>query len=197
MKDPTAPGSGHPWEVLPLITLRDMVVFPHSIRPFVVGRKNSITAVEAALGSDRKVFLSLQKDPLAEEPPASGLNRLGVVARVVQSLALANGHIKVLVEGLSRAVVKDFLLDGPVWHVTVEVLPEPDAMDVETEAITFEVARIFDEFSRKQQGLFGGVTASSLNIEDAGRFADQLASHLSIQTEPSRRSSRPCRPWIA
>jgi ATP-dependent Lon protease len=184
MKDPATPSPGsQPWEVLPLISLRDMVVFPHSIRPFVVGRKASISAVEAALASDRRVFLSLQKDPQAEEPAASGLHKMGVVARVVQSLALPNGHIKVLVEGVERGVVRDFLLDGAVWHATVEVLPEPNVLDVETEAFTFDVARIFDDFSRKQQNLFGGVTASSLNLEDPGRFADQLASHLSIQTE--------------
>ncbi|MGA9753345.1 MAG: endopeptidase La [Acidobacteriota bacterium] len=183
MKELSASPPGAPnLEVVPLITLRDMVVFPHSIRPFIVGRPNSIAAVEAALASDRRVFLSLQQDPQAEEPSSAGLHRMGVLAQVVQSLSLPSGHLKVLVEGLSRGFAKDFLLDEEVPHASVEAVLDPSPVEVETEALAFEVSRSFDEFVRKQQGFYGSVSASSLNPEDPGRFCDQVASYLSIQT---------------
>jgi ATP-dependent Lon protease len=169
-------------EVLPLITLRDMIVFPNSIRPFVVGRANSIAAVEAALGQDERVFLLLQKDAHVEEPEPSDLYRTGIVAKIVQSLPLPNGHMKVLVEGLKRARVGDFLLDGDVAHVSVEIVPEPDAIDVETEALAYDLARHFDDFLRKNQNLFGSASSATFSPEEPYRFCDQVSSYLNIQT---------------
>ncbi len=169
-------------EVLPLITLRDMIVFPNSIRPFVVGRPNSIAAVEAALGQDERVFLLLQKDARIEEPAPPDLCRTGIVAKIVQSLPLPNGNMKVLVEGLTRAHVRDFLLDGNVAHVSVDVQPAPDAIDVETEALAYDLARHFDDFLRKNQNLFGSASSATFSPEEPSRFSDQVASYLNIQT---------------
>jgi ATP-dependent Lon protease len=188
MTDSSSPESRGPLsEILPLITLRDMVVFPHSVKPFIVGRPNSITAVESALAGDRRVLLVLQRDPQVEEPSPADLFRTGVVARIVQSLSLPNGHIKLLVEGVGRAAVLDFLLDGPVPHVAAQFLPESAAVDAETESLVTQVARLFDEFARKQQTFHGGVTASSLSQEEPGKFADQVASYLPVQTEQKQR----------
>ncbi|MEW5765462.1 MAG: endopeptidase La [Acidobacteriota bacterium] len=173
--------------VHPLITLRDMVVFPHSIRPFVVGRRASIAAVESALAGEGHVFLLLQKDPQAEEPSSSGLFRVGVVARIIQSLALPNGHMKILVEGLYRGVVQDLLLDGPVNHASVIPTPDPQTVDAECEGLASDLARKFDEHLRKNQALYGGVTTSALNPDEPGRFADQVAAYLGIQTEVKQR----------
>lgn len=188
MPDPSSPDSRGPLsEILPLITLRDMVVFPHSVKPFIVGRPNSITAVESALAGDRRVLLVLQRDPQVEEPTPADLFRAGVVARIVQSLSLPNGHIKLLVEGVGRAVVGDFLLDGSAPHVSAEIQQEPAAVDAETEGLVSQVARLFDEFARKQQAFHGGVTASSLSQEEPGKFADQVASYLPVQTDQKQR----------
>ncbi len=170
-------------EVLPLITLRDMIVFPNSIRPFVVGRPNSIAAVEAALGQDERVFLLLQKDAKVEEPEPADLYRTGIVAKIVQSLPLPNGHMKVLVEGLRRAHVKDFLLDGSVAHVSVDVVPDPEAIDVETEALAYDLARHFDDFLRKNQNLFGSASSATFSPEEPSKFSDQVSSYLNIQTD--------------
>ena len=171
-------------EVMPLITLRDMVIFPRAVRPFIVGRPASLAAVESALSSDRRVFLLLQKDPQAEEPTSHGLYRVGVVARVVQSLALPNGHMKLLVEGLCRGLVLDLVSEGPTPFVSVEPRVDPAVVDADLEAMVSHMARLFDDFSRRNssQGQ-GAITSSSLSQEDPGRFADQVAGYLPIPTE--------------
>ena len=170
-------------EVLPLISLRDMIIFPGTAKPFIVGRPNSIAAVDCAMKGDRRIFLSLQKDPQAEEPPISELERLGVIAAIIQSMPLPNGQIKLLVESLTRAGVADFLLDGPAWHASV--LPQRDlsADDQEVHSLVLQVARLFDEFVQKQQGFQGGVTATSLHPSRPSHFSDQVASHLQVTTE--------------
>lgn len=171
-------------EVMPLITLRDMLIFPRTVKPFIVGRAASLAAVEAALSGDRRIFLLLQRDPQAEEPGTRELFKVGVVARVVQSLALPNGHMKLLVEGLYRGLMLDLLSDGPVPFASVQPSEDPAVVDADLEAMVNQVARLFDDFNRKQmsQGQ-GAVTASSLSQEDPGRFADQVAGLLPVATE--------------
>src|SRR5512141_2445657 len=94
---------------LPLVPLRDMVVFPRMMAPFVVGRASSIAALEAALASsEKRIFLAAQKDPKVDEPAAGDINETGVIASVVQSLKLPNGHIKVMVEGVVRGRIRAF-----------------------------------------------------------------------------------------
>src|SRR5512138_1937950 len=105
---------------LPLVPLRDMVVFPRMMAPFVVGRASSIAALEAALlTTDKKIFLAAQRDPKVDEPAAGDIHDVGVVATVVQSLKLPNGHIKVMVEGVSRGVIRAF--EATPGHREVEV----------------------------------------------------------------------------
>ena len=94
---------------LPLVPLRDMVVFPRMMAPFVVGRASSIAALEAALATpEKKIFLAAQKDPKIDEPAAGDIHETGVLASVVQSLKLPNGHIKVMVEGVVRGTIRSF-----------------------------------------------------------------------------------------
>src|SRR5216117_2771302 len=91
---------------LPLVPLRDMVVFPSMMAPFVVGRKASITALEATLAtSEKKIFLATQKDPKIDDPSMTEIHHIGVIASVVQNLKLPNQNVKVMVEGLSRAEI--------------------------------------------------------------------------------------------
>ncbi len=172
-----------PLTVLPLITLRDMVLFPHTVRPFIVGRPQSIAAVEMALQGDRKVFLSLQQDPQAEDPSTAELMQFGVVANIVQSLPLPNGHYKLLVESLERARVCDFLMDGSAPHVSVHAINEEKVTGQEIDGLVLQVSRIFDQYTRKQQGFQGGVATMSLNPEEPNQFIDQVASYLPIKTE--------------
>src|SRR5215475_9696622 len=111
-------------ETLPLVPLRDMVVFPHQMSPFVVGRESSIRALEAALAMPTKrLFLAAQKNPQLDEPSGEDIYAVGVVATVAQSLKLPNGHIKVMVEGVRRARIRSFEKRGECLWVTVETIP--------------------------------------------------------------------------
>ncbi len=112
---------------LPLVPLRDMVVFPRMMAPFVVGRASSIAALESALASsEKRIFLAAQKDPKVDEPAAGDINETGVIASVVQSLKLPNGHIKVMVEGVVRGRIRAFTSGAGHLAVSVERLePKP------------------------------------------------------------------------
>src|SRR6202795_4571740 len=111
-------------EMLPLVPLRDMVVFPHMMQPFVVGRESSIRALESALATPTKrLFLAAQKDPQLDEPKPEDIYEVGVVATVSQSLKLPNGHIKVMVEGVRRGRIMAFERRAEFLTVGVELLP--------------------------------------------------------------------------
>jgi len=184
MTDPMAQNPAGPRaDVLPLITLRDMIIFPGAVKPFIVGRPASLSAVDAALAADRRVFLLLQRDPLTEEPSAAGLYRVGVISRLVQSLTLPNGHVKLLVEGVGRGVVQDFISDGSSPYVSVQPVEEQAVVEAESDSLVAQVARLFDDFTRRQHSGQGAVFAASLSQEDPGRFADQVASHLPVPTD--------------
>ena len=108
--------------LLPIVPLRDMVVFPHMMAPFVVGRKPSVVALERALGRpDNKIFLATQMDPKVDEPGPEDIYHVGVTARVVQHLQLASGNIKVMVEGQARARAESFEVGG--GFLAAQVLP--------------------------------------------------------------------------
>ncbi|HWZ85194.1 MAG TPA: LON peptidase substrate-binding domain-containing protein, partial [Thermoanaerobaculia bacterium] len=111
-------------ESLPLVPLRDMVVFPHMMQPFVVGRESSIRALEAALATPlKRLFLAAQKDPQLDEPKPEDIYEVGVVATVAQSLKLPNGHIKVMVEGVRRGRIIAVERRAEHLSVAVELMP--------------------------------------------------------------------------
>ena len=110
------------YETLPIVPLRDVVVFPHMMMPFVIGRPSSIRALEHALGKDKRVFLAAQHDASTDDPKAEDIYTMGAVANVVQSLKLPDGNIKVLVEGVDRARVIEWKDDKGFYRVVVKVL---------------------------------------------------------------------------
>src|SRR5262249_23469965 len=112
-------------EMLPLVPLRDMVVFPHMMAPFVVGRESSIRALEAALATpSKRLFLAAQRNPQLDEPKPQDIYEVGVVATVAQSLKLPNGHIKVMVEGVRRARIRAFEERDEYIGVAIEPIAE-------------------------------------------------------------------------
>src|SRR5512138_2351709 len=128
-----ADNAGRGLESLPLVPLRDMVVFPHMMQPFVVGRESSIKALEAALASPAKrLFLAAQRDPQLDEPRPEDIYDVGVIATVAQSLKLPNGHIKVMVEGVRRGRIMAFERRADHLAVAVEPIPlrqaDPDSL---------------------------------------------------------------------
>jgi ATP-dependent Lon protease len=168
---------------LPLVPLRDMVVFPSMMAPFVVGRRASILALEATLStSEKKIFLATQRDPKIDDPSMDEIYSVGVVATVVQNLKLPNQNVKVMVEGLRRAeIVSSQEVDG---YVTVEVREIETRYPVTPEVTEYihKLVEIFEQYAKMSHHLaFEGVM-STLKLDDPDRFADTLASHLLITT---------------
>ncbi|HRY45752.1 MAG TPA: LON peptidase substrate-binding domain-containing protein, partial [Thermoanaerobaculia bacterium] len=166
---------------LPLVPLRDMVVFPRMMAPFVVGRASSIAALEAALlTSDKQIFLAAQRDPKIDEPAAGDIHDVGVVATVVQSLKLPNGHIKVMVEGVSRGVIRSFATTGGHKEVEVaaaEARPLPGGA-AELGPYMQKVLGVFEQYAKLSHQLAYEGLLASLTLDDPDVFADMLAGHL-------------------
>ncbi|MEJ2187939.1 MAG: endopeptidase La [Acidobacteriota bacterium] len=168
---------------LPVVPLRDMVVYPHMMAPFVVGRRPSVVALERALSRpDKQIFLATQRDPKIDDPGESDIYPLGVVARVVQHLQLASGNIKVMVEGLSRAHLVDLetaddCLMAHLEAVRVEVPDDPAITEYMTQLV-----ELFKEYAKLSHHLSAEGVLASLQTEDSDQFADILAAHLSQPT---------------
>src|SRR5204862_3063976 len=111
------------YETLPIVPLRDVVVFPHMMMPFVIGRPSSTRALEHALGKDKRIFLAAQHDASTDDPKPDDIYTMGCVANVVQSLKLPDGNIKVLVEGVERARAVEWNEDKGFYRVVGKVLP--------------------------------------------------------------------------
>ena len=160
-------------EVLPLVPLRDMVVFPHMMAPFVVGRDSSIRALEAALATpSKRLFLSAQKDPQLDEPQPGDIHDLGVVATVAQSLKLPNGHIKVMVEGVRRGRISGFEERAGFLAVAVEPVPARPVDVEELKEYMGKVLGLFEQYAKLSHHLAFEGLAASLKIDDPDRFAN-------------------------
>ncbi|PYQ33937.1 MAG: endopeptidase La [Acidobacteria bacterium] len=170
-------------EVLPLVPLRDMVVFPHMMAPFVVGRDSSIHALEAALATPgKRLFLSAQKDPQLDEPRPEDIHGMGVVATVAQSLKLPNGHIKVMVEGVRRGLIVGFEERSGYLAVAIEPVASRPAEVEELKEYMGKVLGLFEQYAKLSHHLAFEGLAASLKIDDPDRFADTLAAHLAVST---------------
>jgi ATP-dependent Lon protease len=168
---------------LPVVPLRDMVVYPHMMAPFVVGRRPSVVALETALArTDKRIFLATQKDPKVDEPGSADIYPLGVVARVVQHLQLASGNIKVMVEGLSRARVISFDADDDCLTAEVEKLRVQTPVDEAVSDYMARLVELFKEYAKLSHHLSAEGVLASLQTDDPDQFADILAAHMSQPT---------------
>ncbi len=168
---------------LPVVPLRDMVVFPHMMAPFVVGRDSSVRALEAALVTPaRQIFLVAQRDPKIDEPLRGDLFDIGVVARVVQNLRLPNGNIRVMVEGVRRGALLDAEeRDGALW-AELEAIDVRYPLDDRVTGFMEKVLASFEQYAKMAQQLAVEGLLSTLKLDDADRFCDTLAAHLAVAT---------------
>ena len=163
---------------LPLIPLRDVVIFPHMMMPFVVGRELSIKAVENALLLEKRIFLSAQKDASVTRPGFDDIYETGVVGSVVQSLKLQNGHIKVLVEGMVRARMLELRTDTGYLEALIRIMPAREAEGPEYDEMMKEAISRFERYIKISQKLPGDAIVSAVRIENVGRLADTLAANM-------------------
>ncbi|WP_342128411.1 endopeptidase La [Hydrogenophaga sp. OTU3427] len=172
---------------LPLLPLRDVVVFPHMVIPLFVGRPKSIKALEAAMEVERRIMLVAQKAAAKDEPTADDMFEMGCVASILQMLKLPDGTVKVLVEGVQRAQVQE-VMDGES-HFTASVLPLEATQELagtetaELEALRRAVMQQFDLYVKLNKKIPSEILTSISSIDDAGRLADTIAAHLPLKLE--------------
>ncbi len=168
---------------LSIVPLRDMVVFPHMMAPFVVGREPSVAALQRALRRpDKRIFLATQRDPKVDNPGREDIYEVGVVARVVQHLQLASGNIKVMVEGLVRARVLELLEEDGPMAARVELVEEHLPADAGIRAYMERLVELFKEYAKLSHHLSAEGVLASLQTDDAAQFADILSAHLNLPT---------------
>ncbi|MCU0761799.1 MAG: endopeptidase La [Hydrogenophaga sp.] len=172
---------------LPLLPLRDVVVFPHMVIPLFVGRPKSIKALEAAMEAERRIMLVAQKAAAKDEPSTEDMFEMGCVATILQMLKLPDGTVKVLVEGLQRAKVLD-IRDGEN-HFIASVTPvDPQVerggvLSNELEALRRAVMQQFDQYVKLNKKIPSEILTSISSIDDPGRLADTIAAHLPLKLE--------------
>ena len=168
-------------ETYPILPLRDIVVYPKMIVPLFVGREKSIKALQQAIDNDQNIVLATQKEAAVEDPKPEDIFKVGTLGTVVQLVRLPDGTVKVLVEGLERVKIDDFIMADGFMQVDVEILAEDNVHDVETEALSRAVLSQFGEYVKLSKKVPPEVLVSVSQIEDYNKLADTIASHLSLK----------------
>ncbi|HUQ14158.1 MAG TPA: LON peptidase substrate-binding domain-containing protein, partial [Novosphingobium sp.] len=167
--------------LLPLLPLRDIVVFPGMVVPLFVGREKSVAALEAAMASDKQLFLVAQLDPSEDDPDRDALYDLGVIATAMQLLKLPDGTVRVLVEGIQRArLVRLVDADGH-QAAEVELVDEVEGDAAETTALMRSVVDQFENYAKLNKRLPAETSMQLTEIEDPSTLADAVASNLSVK----------------
>src|SRR3989475_694790 len=168
------------YETLPIVPLRDVVVFPHMMMPFVIGRPSSTRALEHALLKDKRIFLAAQHDASVDDPRPEDIYTMGCVANVVQSLKLPDGNIKVLVEGVDRARAVEWKEDKGFYRVVVKVLPKQRETSADAEQTMSRVVALFEQYVKLSNNLHYDAMIAAVRVDDPGKLADTIAAHLLI-----------------
>ncbi|THF62744.1 endopeptidase La [Pseudothauera rhizosphaerae] len=168
---------------MPLLPLRDVVVFPHMVIPLFVGRPKSIKALENAMEAGKSILLVAQKSAAKDEPTAEDLYEIGCVANILQMLKLPDGTIKVLVEGVQRARLDSVDDLRSVFVARVTPIPQSDGGNNEVEAMRRAIIAQFDQYVKLNKKIPPEILTSLSGIEEAGRLADTIAAHLPLKLE--------------
>ena len=168
---------------LPMMPIRDMVIFPHMMTPFVVGRDSSVRALEEALTGDRKIFLATQHDASVDEPSADDIFETGTIGNIVQSVKMPDGNIKVLVEGVERARATEVNDEDGFFVATVRTGRTQLEMTPQVEAMMQRVHTLFEQYVKLQQSLNYETMAASVRGDEAAKLADTIAANLQLSIE--------------
>lgn len=183
MTEQTLPAFSADSGFLPLLPLRDVVVYPHLVIPLFVGRAKSVKALELASDGNKQIFLVAQKSANKDEPEASDLYEVGTIATVLQMLKLPDGTVKVLVEGVSRAKLIEFQDTSDCFTGKAEVIEEASEDDPEIQALMRSVFTQFDQYVKLNKKIPPEILTSLATIEDASRLADTISAHLTLKLE--------------
>jgi ATP-dependent Lon protease len=176
-------------EILPMLPVRDTVIFPYMILPLFVGRESSIKAVDEALAKDRMIFLATQKVSTDDNPTPESIYSVGTAAMVMKMLKLPDGRVKILVQGLAKGTIREFIQEKPLFVVRVQRVVEPPVGEtsLETEALIRSVKEQSEKVLSLKGILSPDVLAILDQIEEPGRLADLVASNLKLKIEEAQK----------
>jgi len=168
---------------LPMMPIRDVVIFPHMMTPFVVGRESSIRALEDALAGDKKIFLATQHDASVDEPKPTEIYQVGTISNIVQSLKLPDGNIKVLVEGVERGKVQKISSEEGYFRVAVRTVSYRTVSTPSLEQLVQKVTSLFEQYVKLSQSLNYETMIAAVKVEETGKFTDTVAANLNVSIE--------------
>jgi ATP-dependent Lon protease len=170
-------------EMLPLLPLRDIVVFPHMVAPLFVGRNKSVSALSSAMNKDKRIFLSTQRNPGVDNPTEKDICDVGVIGSVLQLLRLPDGTVKALIEGKQRARIQRYVPNPEFFEVELSLLPDTTGDTIEVEALMRAVIDDFTEYAGINKSISKELLAKVSAIADPSKLADSVASHFSFKLE--------------
>jgi ATP-dependent Lon protease len=168
---------------VPMMPVRDMVIFPEMMHPFIVGREASVRALEEALAGDKKIFLVTQHDASVDDPKPEEIYQVGTLANIVQSVKLPDGNVKVLVEGTERARIVQVTSDEGFFRASVRVVPSKAEPGPQTQQVSDRVTNLFEQYVKLSQSLNYDTMIAAVRVEDPGKLADAIAANLQIPVE--------------
>ena len=173
---------------MPLLPLRDVVVFPHMIVPLFVGRERSIAALESAMKSEKGIFMVAQKNAQKDEPAESDIYKIGAIGVIIQLLRLPDGTVKVLVEGKKRGIIREYLANEDFFLVNVEEIQDFDEINqVKAEALTRNIRESFENYAKLGKKVHMEMVNTIASIDTASKLADVVASHISLKLEEKQK----------
>ncbi len=174
-------------QAIPVLPLRDVVVYPHMVIPLFVGRDKSIHALEAAMAADKQILLVAQKSASEDDPEPKDIYRIGTLSTILQLLKLPDGTVKVLVEGAQRARIVHFLPNPSYFSAQVNVLELPYIDERESEVLSRSVMNQFDQYVKLNKKVPPEVLSSLSGIDDANRLVDTVAAHMALKIEEKQK----------
>jgi ATP-dependent Lon protease len=168
---------------LAMMPIRDVVIFPHMMTPFVVGRESSIRALEEALAGDKKIFLATQHDASVDDPKPNEIYQVGTVSNIVQSLKLPDGNIKVLVEGIERGKILKISNEEGHLRVTVKTVSYRTVSTPSLEQLVQRLTSLFEQYVKLSQSLNYETMIAAAKVDEIGKFTDTVAANLNVSIE--------------
>ncbi len=172
---------------LPLLPLRDIVVFPHMVAPLFVGREKSVNALTEAMNKDKNIFLATQNKAGIDNPKEKDICKVGTIGNVLQLLRLPDGTVKALVEGKARARVANFLAGNDFFQVELAPVQEEPVSDTKGQALTRAIINSFEEYAKINKGISKDITSNIASITDPSQLADTIAAHFSFKIKDKQR----------
>ncbi len=168
---------------VPMMPVRDMVIFPQMMTPFIVGREASVRALEEALAGEKKIFLATQHDATVDDPHAKDIHAVGTLANIVQSVKLPDGNIKVLVEGTERARAVQVTNEDGFFRATVRVVPGKLEPSPQVDQASSRATTLFEQYVKLSQSLNYDTVIAAVRVDDPVKLSDSIAANLQIPVE--------------